>query len=222
VPPYFTGTRLLPVQAVESAGVATLVAAGVITVLAGAEPGIAAALYVTGYAVLRFGLEWLRGDLGRRTARGLSEAQWTSVVLSVLVVVGGWTGVLPAATWHAVAAALLTAVAVVLAVRGVPPRRLLDPGHVEELRHLLMHAPATAPGTTVTVRRTSLGIGLSHGQIDGREHYAVSGPGLSGQRATDVARAILWLRHAGQDGEIVAGPAGVYHVVVRPLGSARL
>ncbi|MGM7319828.1 prolipoprotein diacylglyceryl transferase family protein, partial [Idiomarina sp. ST10R2A5] len=65
-------------------------------VLAGTAAGTAAGLYVAAYAVLRFGLEELRGDPGRRYWRGLSEAQWTSLALVALELGLAAGGVLPA------------------------------------------------------------------------------------------------------------------------------
>ncbi|MBR6097005.1 MAG: prolipoprotein diacylglyceryl transferase [Oscillospiraceae bacterium] len=43
-------------------------------------------LYLAGYAVLRFGLEFLRGDLIRGVAGGLSTSQWISLGLLVVSV----------------------------------------------------------------------------------------------------------------------------------------
>ena len=42
--------------------------------------------YLAGYAVLRFGLEYLRGDLIRGVAGGLSTSQWISLALFALSV----------------------------------------------------------------------------------------------------------------------------------------
>jgi prolipoprotein diacylglyceryltransferase len=61
------GRTLVPVQLVESAGSAVLVAIGL---LASAEPGRAAIAYGAGYAVLRFVLELYRGDPVRRSRVG--------------------------------------------------------------------------------------------------------------------------------------------------------
>jgi prolipoprotein diacylglyceryltransferase len=203
VPAYLVGRPLVPVQALESAAAAALVIAGVIVVAAGGRPGAAAALYVTGYAVARFGLELRRGDPGRRAWRTVTEAQWTSVALAgaAAVAAGGW---------HVAAAVLLGAAALGLAARAAPPRRALDARHVDELRRVLAQPPGAQ---AIAVRRTSRGIGLSRGRAAGREHYALSGA-AGPQEAAELAGAILWLRHPHAGGELVAGPAGVYHLLV--------
>src|SRR5262249_33355556 len=62
------GVPLVPVQAIEAAAVCALV---VVAALASARPGAAFALYVSGYAVIRFALETQRGDACRPYRHGL-------------------------------------------------------------------------------------------------------------------------------------------------------
>src|SRR5207253_2733687 len=82
-PRYLVGVRLVPVQALESLGVAAIVGVGVALVVAGSTSGTALAWYAAAYAVLRFFLEFLRGDAGRRYSWGFSEAQWTSLGVAI-------------------------------------------------------------------------------------------------------------------------------------------
>ena len=105
-PAHLVGVPLVPVQALEAAGVLAIAASGAGLVTAGAEPGTALAWYLSGYAALRFGLELLRGDTPRPYLAGLSAAQWTS--LAIALGVAAWR---PDAVLVAIAIALAAAAA---------------------------------------------------------------------------------------------------------------
>lgn len=191
-PRYLVGRSLLPVQALEALVAAGLVLAGLTIVPA--TPGAAFDFYVTGYAIARFGLEELRGDPVRRYWRGLSEAQWTSLAVIAALTL--------ASPWHAVVLAGLGAAAVALVLR--PRGGLLHPRHVRELAQVL-------PAPDAGVAATSLGLRVSAGA----GHYSLSRAGqpLEPEEAASVARVLVWLR-ARDHAEVVAGPAGVWHVLL--------
>jgi hypothetical protein len=206
VPLYLLGLPLFPVQALEAALVALLVVVGALL----SEPGAAFAFYVTGYAVARFGLEELRGDLWRPYRLGLSAAQWTSLAVASVMAALALAGALPGPGVHlAVVAALVVAA---LAVRRRTPA-LLATQHVHELSVLL---PGLSPGRA-DVRQTSLGVRCSAGISDGHAHYTLSRPEgtLAADDAGALARVILWLRHPDDAGDLVAGAAGTYHLLIR-------
>jgi prolipoprotein diacylglyceryltransferase len=202
---YLSGITLRPVQAIEAAGVATLVLAGSVLVATGAPAGSGFALYVGGYALLRFPLELARGDAGRRWWGGLSEAQWTSllVVLPLAEVGIGWA--LPL---------LVLIPAAALQAAGVFGRQdgALDPRHVRELAGVLREAESRSSVSPPDPLSTSLGLRVSHGSGHGCEHWSLSGAAPATERA--LARVVLWLRSPGGEAEVVAGPAGVLHVVI--------
>lgn len=202
---YLAGIPLSPVQAIEAAGVAALVAAGSGLVIAGAPAGSGFALYVGGYALLRFPLELARGDAGRRWWGGASEAQWTSLLVAAPLVELGLVWALPAVV-------LIGATG--LQASGAFGRQggALDPRHVRELAGVLREAEsrsATSPPAPVS---TSLGVRISYGAGHGCEHWSVSGAGPATQRA--LARVILWLRSPVGEAEVVSGPVGLMHVVI--------
>ena len=60
--PHLVGARLFPTQPVETAAALVLVVAGSGAVLGSAPAGTALATYLVGYDVVRFGLEFVRGD----------------------------------------------------------------------------------------------------------------------------------------------------------------
>lgn len=79
---------LFPVQLLEAVLLLGLAIVLLAAVLRGVSfPGMVG-LYFGGYAVMRFGLEFLRGDLERGVAAGLSTSQWISV--GVLVGLIAW------------------------------------------------------------------------------------------------------------------------------------
>jgi Prolipoprotein diacylglyceryl transferase len=207
-PAYLVGVRLIPVQVVEAAAVTGLVLAGATVVSSTA--GNAFGFYVTGYAVIRFTLEEFRGDPGRRYWRGLSEAQWTSLLVATSMTVMAIAGWVPGGEAHAAVAALLAVTAVIVARR--PAHDLLHPRGVRELAALL---PTARPGAP-ELRTTSQGLCVSAGRADGHEHYAFTRAGrpLTGEEAAGLARLVVWLRGAPGLATVVRGPAAAVHVVL--------
>ena len=136
VPRYLQAVSLIPVQAFESAGVAILVAAAAATAVSGAAPGTAAMTYLSGYAILRFALEELRGDTVRRYWRGLSEG--------AVDVAGGRrararasaASVLPSAWLGWLAVAVLAAEAGLVALRRARTDSPLEPRRLRELERV--------------------------------------------------------------------------------------
>jgi prolipoprotein diacylglyceryltransferase len=194
------GRTLVPVQLIESAGSAVLVAMGL---FASAEPGRAAITYGAGYAVLRFVLELYRGDPVRPLARGLSEAQWFANA-TVIGCAGAW----PA--WWTVAAALMVLGGSVILVWSRGKRELLLPQHLREIDRV---CEVVFADPVHARRETSLGVGISsHALPDGRIDWIMSStthPRWSAAMARRIADA-LW-----RENEVVEGrTAGVVHIVV--------
>jgi prolipoprotein diacylglyceryltransferase len=93
--PEFAGVTLLPVAAIEAAGLSVLAVITTVVVLTPTAAGTALAGYLLMHAGLRFWLEFLRGDRERPRFGGLSEAQWTALGVTggvVWAVTAGWTG----------------------------------------------------------------------------------------------------------------------------------
>lgn len=79
------GQPFFPVQLLEA--VLLFLLAGVLLVMLFKQAGLdkLALTYLVSYAVMRFLLEFLRGDAERGSAAGLSTSQWISVALTVIV-----------------------------------------------------------------------------------------------------------------------------------------
>jgi phosphatidylglycerol:prolipoprotein diacylglycerol transferase len=72
---------LLPVQLIESASVAGLFLLMMLFGKKARPPGKLLGVYMTGYAVIRFILEFFRGDLIRGVYGVLSTSQWVSIAV---------------------------------------------------------------------------------------------------------------------------------------------
>jgi hypothetical protein len=209
LPPWLLGVRLVPVQAFESALVALTVLAGLLLVADPAVPGAAFVWYVDVYAVLRFSLEELRGDTSRRFARGLSEAQWLSLGLAAVMAILGLAGVTPGGAVSGLSLALLAPAAAVVARRARrPDGDVLHPRHVREVAGLARRRALGA---------TSLGVLVSGGSITEAEHWSLSrgSAELSEREAAILAEQLVAIRTPGAPSpQVVAGAAGVFHVLV--------
>jgi Prolipoprotein diacylglyceryl transferase len=211
-PEYLVGQRLVAVQLVEAALVLGLVVVGI--AVSDRAAGSAFAVYVAGYAMVRFWLEELRGDPVRPYWRGLSEAQWTSLVIAGGAAAAARLGALPLSSLLAVlGASLLLAWPVVLALR----RRssaLLHPAHVREIARAVPEPAAGRP----RVRQTSQGLRISGARADATVTYTLSSSRapLQARDAIELAGLIRWMRHGGDEAVLIPGVAGAYHVVIEP------
>jgi Prolipoprotein diacylglyceryl transferase len=222
-PRWLVGAPLFPVQAIESLLVATVVTIGAVAIADPHHPGAAFAFYVETYAVFRFFTEELRGDASRRFAFGLSEAQWTSLILLAILALLTAAGLLPGSAWSPAGIALVAPAAAVIVIsrswRSAGTRDLLDPHHVRELAGVVRRQVA-ALGQAQAPVVTSRGVVISGGSTAGIEHWSLSGrdPALTWQEAILLAAQLKELRHvAGPSPEVVPGTAGVFHVLVRSL-----
>lgn len=250
-PRYLAGVRLFPLQALEVLWALGIALAGSALALRCAPPagcpaagGAVLAWYLVSYALGRFGFEFLRGDAARPYWRGLSEAQWTS-----LLAVGGaagaeLAGILPFQAWHAVAAALLAAGAAAVALRPSAygrRHRLLHARHVQEVAEAMSAAETAALARArgelaggIQVARTSLGLQISAGVYPNESgvagwHYALSRPSdpLDEAAARALGALMFRLRPRAQAWQILTPPLaaasrgrggrserGVFHVLL--------
>ena len=215
------GVRLFPIQVLESLSLFALASIAAVLVLAGAPAGVALATYLVGYATARFVLELARGDAARGQALGFSEAQWTASIVMLTTMAAEAAGLLPLVPWHVAAAGLTAVIALAVAGyrRATPAYSLFRPGHVSEIACALDLLAATPqrPDEPPRVARTSLGLGLSAGDLHhSRRHYALSVRDgiLNEAAATRMASLIVSLRHASATSRLLPGGHGVFHVLI--------
>lgn len=79
-------TPLFPIQLLEAISLTLLFVVLMVLYLRGKTPGIATFVYLVGYAVIRFILEFFRGDQVRGIAFSLSTSQWISIGLVIFAV----------------------------------------------------------------------------------------------------------------------------------------
>ena len=194
----WSGRRLWPVQLVECA--ATFVLVVVALVVGWDVPGEPARIYIVGYALVRFGLENLRGDTARPYKLGLSEAQWTALATALACLV--WSPVL----FTGIAAGVLATAAVTLVLRR-NRRELWSPPHLRAIDTSCAQV-LRDPNARV---ETPLGVAIScHALPDGRTDWVLSSmhPAWSAHAARRVAQALWW------QPEVVEGRlAGVIHII---------
>ncbi|MGO9974700.1 MAG: hypothetical protein ACLP01_18210 [Solirubrobacteraceae bacterium] len=193
-----------------------IVAAGVVLTLRGEPAGTGLTLYVSAYAVVRFVLEPLRGDPLRPYWLGVSEAQWTSVLLAVLVALAAALGVFPGHWWDTAAAVGLAGGLVVMLALARRPPDILHPRHLQEVVRAVARMAQADAAPSPQLARTSAGVQLSCGRVGDRLHVAISGvhEPLDRPRAQSLAGVIGGLRPDAEV-EYVAGAARVWHVLMR-------
>jgi hypothetical protein len=228
---HYAGIRLFPIQILESLWVLVIVVVGVTMVLGGSRPGEAFAWYVIAYDIGRFGFEFARGDPDRPYIGGFSEAQWTSVLLMVAILIAEVYDVLPFHAWHWVATGGVVAAGIAVVwsrrVSALPRHRLLHPQHVREIATALeaaeQQADSAAREGAIVLVRTSLGVQLSTdiaaGPSGSVRHYAISWSQgeISADTARTLAELILTLKQVTTNTELTRGPMGVFHLLVGPL-----
>ena len=229
-PGYLQDVRVFPVQAVEA--VWALAAAGAALLSsAGEQDGFGVATYVAAYAGGRFVFEYMRGDPDRPYFLGLSEAQWTSLVLLAAIAIVGSTRALPWSAAFGVAAAAIGIAAAASLIRSVrsegSERALLQPRHLSELadavEHLSYQAAQTASASSgltpayVHVASTSLALRVSVSTVvtdtGALHHFALSWPrGLTRTGAEALGRVVSALVDNSSSSEVVSGAGGVFHL----------
>jgi prolipoprotein diacylglyceryltransferase len=198
------GVRLFPLQLIEAALVALVVAAGAVMVAAGAAPGAAFTFYVAVYALVRFGLEFVRGDAERPYWHGFSQPQWLSLACSGAVAAAAVAGLVPARPWDA------TVVVIGLAMLLARRRPALRAAEVQEVVTAI-RASMTPDGAPPDVVRTSRGLSVSAGP----GHVTVSGE-IGDALERELARIVPGVLGWSCAARVTHGRGGVRHIVARP------
>jgi hypothetical protein len=218
------GVRLAPVQLVEALWVVVVASMASGMVWNASRPGAALSWCLIGYGGGRFLIEFWRGDRDRPTRLGMSEAQWTSLLLVLLAAISQAANWLPSSPWQfVVVVGWGAAASAILFQRSRRPLlyRLLRPNHVQELTRAMDRVNADE---RLCVEHTSLGLRISSARFTGPEAphcaYTLSNADREMDTVTvaTLAQLMRRLRHPADSVEVIAGQPGVFHVVVhRPL-----
>ena len=193
-PPHLVGIRLFPVPAIEAAGLLVMGGIGLVA-LPFASVGLVFAWFLTAYAVMRFGLEGLRGDV-RPHLLGLSKARWMSLAEFA---VGLWIAegaAVPAGRSAPLLFAILVAAligALLLRRHFDRPARLLSPAHLAELRDAVRSA-----ADEVAASRMQFSADFSAGPDSAAPTIAGDGgPTRIATRRTSLGTTVAVSREAG-------------------------
>jgi len=225
---HLIGVRLFPIQAFEALWLALLVAPGSILLLSVRSPADSITWYVISYGAARFLFEFGRGDSCRLYFQGLSEPQWTAVILTLVMGAAVFLRVLHVSPWLETGTALtvgfLFGATVIVTVRRPVDRELLGSGHVKEVAEALAWA-STFPNTPeIPARyasRTSLGCRIAT-EYPVEEpngcRYLLSRPGkpLSSRDAVSLVRLIRALNHPEMPYQLVRTGPGTYALTIQP------
>lgn len=225
---YYRDVTLLPVQLIESGFVFSIVITGTVLLLNHAAPGTVLILYTVVYGAFRFIIEFFRGDAERPYWKGLSEAQWTTLLLVAITLTLSFTGYLPFYQWHMIIFLLLATCAlyVMLAMKKNSEYRLLHARHIREMAIGLQHMGLQeknlphAENAPVNIYVTSEGLSISseyyHAKNERIQHYTISGNStlkLNRESVHRIGKLIGLLQKHTSKFEIVEKENGIYHLI---------
>lgn len=211
---YYAGVRLFPIQLAEAFGMLLIVSVSMITLLSGFPAGAAMCVFVSVYGMLRFVLEFFRGDPARPYFLSFSEAQWTIFLLVIVLIGAGWMDILPVTQWQIIVyGTLVTSFILIGLVRFIRPQlRINEPLHISEIMKFKLGEPTQA----VKVHTTSLGINISGSKTNEETQYTFSASKFKLDNiAVKQLTGILSIQHRGLSSEILSNQSGVFHVIFR-------
>ena len=220
---YYKDIPLLPVPLIESVYVFLTVITGTIILFNKVPPGTVLILYTVVYGLMRYILEFFRGDPERPLFHGVSEAQWTSLLLTAVTFIMVLINWLPSYNWHLFILILQLAITAITIFyfKKYPVKRLFVPGHVKELAEGLnvLEELNNKSNTTINLYTTHEGLCISCGiRLESKhlKHYTVS---LKGEKRLNefsirkIAKVIAMLNHQNWSFNIVEKENGIYHVL---------
>jgi hypothetical protein len=223
---YYEGVPLFPVPLVESVFVCTVLILGVVLVLRQVAPGTVLIFYTVAYGTFRFIIEFFRGDPERPYWKGVSEAQWTSLLLITVTGVLGIAGWLPLYGWHLLMSLVLFFAVAVVILRKDVFIKMTSPKHVRQIASAIVDPDelprAARAKMIVDILQTDQGLSLSKGRVvDGGAvvtHYTLSYKKKGElfyplvERIAEIIRLIQ--KHKGGY-EILERENSVYHILFK-------
>jgi prolipoprotein diacylglyceryltransferase len=226
---FYKDVPVLPVQLIESAYVSLTVIAGVILLLNHVAPGTVLIVYTVVYGLMRFTLEFFRGDPDRPHWQGLSEAQWTTLAITAVTFGMSKMNWLPAYSWHWIILSVMVAASAITVYyfHRYPEHKLFSPMHVKQIAEGLQKledANANPQGGrehVINVYNTNLGLTVSCSQLSigaALKYYTVSlkdKAALQLQSADKIAKLISILDKQSEKYDIIDKQNGIYHILFK-------
>lgn len=226
---FYKDIPLLPVQLIESAYVFLTVITGIVLLLNHVAPGTVLIVYTVVYGLMRFAMEFFRGDPDRPQWQGLSEAQWTTLILTAITFGMSKMHWLPAYSWHwIILSVMMVASAITIYYfHRYPAHKLFSPMHIKQMAEgLQMLEGANADSQInqeqmINVYNTDLGLAVSCNQLAGGtvlKYYTVSfkdKAALQLQSADKIAKLISILDQQPEKYDIIDKQNGIYHILFK-------
>lgn len=227
---YYEDIPLFPIQLVESIFVFAVILTGTVLMLQQAAPGTVLILYTAVYGTFRFAVEFFRGDAERPYFKGLSEAQWTTLLLIAVSLVFSVTDLVPFYPWHIGLSLLLFIAGIVVVVRSNPEQSMTSPIHIRQIATALNdNEESSTEGRSISLSavsvntfQTDLGLKFSKGQVmEGSSlvrHYTVSCPApslLTEESIKKIATVIQQLQKHHGEFEIQEKRNAVFHILFK-------
>jgi prolipoprotein diacylglyceryltransferase len=222
---FYKDIPLLPVQLIESAYVFLTVITGIILLLNHVPPGTVVITYTVVYGLMRFAMEYFRGDPNRPLWQGLSEAQWTTLILAAITYCMSRMNWLPAYSWHLVilSAMMIASAITIYYFYRYPEHKLFSPAHVKQIAEALqmLESVSHGPEHVVNVYNTDLGLAVSCSRVSTGEiikSYTVSSKRkatMKLQSADKIAKLISILDQQPKQYDIIDKQNGIYHILFK-------
>lgn len=224
---YFEGIPLLPVQLIESTFVFLVVFTGCFLLLNHYTAGSMLVLYTIVYGAFRFAIEFVRGDPERPYWKGLSEAQWTTLLLLFVSLVLGFSGKIPLYTWHIIIIAIVFATALLVLIRNDDDADIFNSRHIKQIALRLKETEGKQSVTgndisdsPVVIHQTKKGLYLSKGRTKNAEsetiNYTVSSRKkhvLNYNMVHKLAVLIQLLQKHNSAFQIIEKQNGIFHII---------
>ena len=225
-PHYLENVILFPIQLVESAFVFLVIISGSIMLLQQAAPGTVLIFYTVVYGAFRFTIEFFRGDAERPYFKGLSEAQWTTLLLLSVSLGFSAAGFIPFYYWHFIISISLFIVSLFVIINDKRKKRILNAHHVKQIASGLIELNKEIkhhqPGIVIDMFQTDFGFIFSKGQFVKNKslitHYTVSSKAnnrIEFETVKKLAGLIKKLRHHKSTFRITEKQNGIYHILFR-------